>query len=208
MAALFAHAEAVIKSMRFRSERALDEVNSDYSTTTELADTLQREADVPFRIGHHFASELVNYGRGKRLRASEIPFAEAQRIYAEVAAACEGRYQTAADGGAIPPLADGGEHGDRQQGTWRPAAGRSRCECLPPPVTGSARTRPGSMRPAESLRRRRSGSTKLLPVCVTPNDICRSATQNIPSRSARFFFFERCQTTPGKPFSGTSGSPV
>ena len=24
----------------------------------------------------------------------------------------------------------------------------------------------------------------------------------------RFFFFERCQTTPGKPFSGTSGSPV
>ncbi len=89
MAALFAHAEAVIKSMRFRPDRALDEVNSDYSTTTELADTLQREADVPFRIGHHFASELVNYGRGKRLRASDIPFAEAQRIYAEVATAAK-----------------------------------------------------------------------------------------------------------------------
>ena len=28
------------------------------------------------------------------------------------------------------------------------------------------------------------------------------------SSPARFFFFERCQTTPGKPFSGTSGSPV
>lgn len=25
---------------------------------------------------------------------------------------------------------------------------------------------------------------------------------------ARFFLFERCQTTPGKPFSGTRGSPV
>ncbi|KJC58218.1 hypothetical protein UP10_24960 [Bradyrhizobium sp. LTSPM299] len=86
MAALFAHGDAVIRTMRFRPERALDEVNSDYSTTTELADTLQREADVPFRIGHHFASELVNYGRGHRLRASQIPFAEAQRIYAEVAA--------------------------------------------------------------------------------------------------------------------------
>jgi argininosuccinate lyase len=72
--------------MIVRPDRALDEVNSDYSTTTELADTLQREADVPFRIGHHFASELVNYGRGHHLRASQIPFAEAQRIYAEVAA--------------------------------------------------------------------------------------------------------------------------
>jgi len=85
MAALFAHADSVIRTMRFRPERALDEVNSDYSTTTELADTLQREADVPFRIGHHFASELVNYGRGHRLRASQIPYAEAQRIYADIA---------------------------------------------------------------------------------------------------------------------------
>jgi argininosuccinate lyase len=86
MAALFAHADAVIRTMRFRPDRALDEVNSDYSTTTELADTLQREADVPFRIGHHFASELVNYGRGHHLRAREIPYAEAQRIYASIAA--------------------------------------------------------------------------------------------------------------------------
>ena len=28
------------------------------------------------------------------------------------------------------------------------------------------------------------------------------------SPAARRFFFERCQTTPGKPLSGTSGSPV
>ena len=86
---LFAHAEAVTKTFRFRPERALDEVNSDYSTTAELADTLQRDADVPFRIGHHFASELVNYGRGHRLRASQIPFAEAQRIYADIAGAAK-----------------------------------------------------------------------------------------------------------------------
>jgi argininosuccinate lyase len=87
LAALYAHADAVVRTMIFRPDRALSEVNNDYSTTTELADTLQRETDVPFRIGHRFASELVNFGRGHHLRASEIPYPEAQRIYAEIAAA-------------------------------------------------------------------------------------------------------------------------
>jgi len=34
------------------------------------------------------------------------------------------------------------------------------------------------------------------------------ASSNGSSPAARRFFFERCQTTPGNPFSGTSGSPV
>jgi argininosuccinate lyase len=62
-------------------ERALAEVNADYSTTTEIADALMQKADVPFRIGHRFASKLTDYGRGKGLRLGEIPYAEAARIY-------------------------------------------------------------------------------------------------------------------------------
>jgi argininosuccinate lyase len=61
--------------------RALVEVNSDYSTTTEIADTLSRTADVPFRIGHHFASTLTNYGRSHGLKLTEIPYADVTRIY-------------------------------------------------------------------------------------------------------------------------------
>ena len=58
----------VIDALVVNPQRSLAEVNDDYSTTTELADELQRDSNVPFRIGHHFASELVTYGRTHDLR--------------------------------------------------------------------------------------------------------------------------------------------
>jgi argininosuccinate lyase len=82
---LLANGTKVLQALRFDAARALDEVNADYSTTTELADTLQRVADVPFRVGHHFASNLVTWGRSQNLRPAQIPFEQARRIYAESA---------------------------------------------------------------------------------------------------------------------------
>lgn len=61
--------------------RALAEVNADYSTTSGIADALLQAADVPFRTGHHFASDLTSYGRSQGLKLHEIPYAEAARLY-------------------------------------------------------------------------------------------------------------------------------
>jgi len=72
----------VVNGLVVNKERALAEVRADYSTTTEIADALLQRANVPFRIGHHFASQLTDYGRGKGLKLQEIPYAEAARIYA------------------------------------------------------------------------------------------------------------------------------
>jgi argininosuccinate lyase len=71
----------VLDGIVVNKDRALAEVNADYSTTTEIADVLLRTASVPFRIGHHFASELTNYGRGHGLTLQQIPYPEAARIY-------------------------------------------------------------------------------------------------------------------------------
>jgi argininosuccinate lyase len=71
----------VVEGIVVSKARALEEVRADYSTTTEIADALMQRADVPFRIGHHFASELTDYGRGRGLKLHEIPHAEAARIY-------------------------------------------------------------------------------------------------------------------------------
>jgi len=51
---------------------------------TEVADMLPRDRDVPFRIGHHFASELTTYGRSHNVVPKDIPYQEAVRIYKDV----------------------------------------------------------------------------------------------------------------------------
>jgi argininosuccinate lyase len=73
--------QQVVDGIVVDKARALAEVHADYSTTTEIADALSQRADVPFRIGHHFASKLTDYGRGEGLKIQEIPYAEAARLY-------------------------------------------------------------------------------------------------------------------------------
>ena len=71
----------VIDGIVVDKARAREEVDADYSTITELADALAQRADVPFRVGHHFASKLTDFGRGKRMRLGEIPYDVAAKLY-------------------------------------------------------------------------------------------------------------------------------
>ncbi|QJR12071.1 Argininosuccinate lyase [Usitatibacter rugosus] len=83
--AMFGHLQRFFENLVVNAPAALAEVNKEYSTTTELADVLQREADIPFRVGHHFASELVTFGRSAGIGPSEISFADAKIVWSEAA---------------------------------------------------------------------------------------------------------------------------
>ncbi|NYT38542.1 argininosuccinate lyase [Allopusillimonas soli] len=73
----------VMKALVVSPDRALEELNSDWTASQELADSLMRNHGLPFRIGHHFASEVVSYAKKNNIKPLDFPYAQAQRIYAE-----------------------------------------------------------------------------------------------------------------------------
>lgn len=75
--------DAVLKALVVSPDRALEELNSDWTASQELADVLMRKYGLPFRTGHHFASEVVSHAKTNDIKPLDFPYAEAQRIYAE-----------------------------------------------------------------------------------------------------------------------------
>ncbi|KAJ1561178.1 hypothetical protein HK405_004685 [Cladochytrium tenue] len=76
--------ERVMRALVIDPQRALDALNADWTASQELADSLMRRFGLPFRVGHHFASEVVHFARAKALRPTEFPYSEACAIYARI----------------------------------------------------------------------------------------------------------------------------
>ena len=75
--------DGILGALVISPERALEELNLDWTASQEVADVLMRKYGLPFRVGHHFASEVVGHARAHDIRPSDFPYAEARRIYAE-----------------------------------------------------------------------------------------------------------------------------
>jgi argininosuccinate lyase len=75
--------DKVLQSLVIDPERALEELNSDWTASQELADVLMRKYKLPFRVGHHFASEVVDYAKANNIKPLDFPYSQAQAIYSE-----------------------------------------------------------------------------------------------------------------------------
>jgi argininosuccinate lyase len=76
--------EKILRALVINPQRALEELNSDWTASQELADVLMRKYKLPFRVGHHFASEVVEYAKAHGdIKPLQFPYAQARRIYHE-----------------------------------------------------------------------------------------------------------------------------
>ncbi|KIY42137.1 L-aspartate [Pseudomonas sp. 10-1B] len=82
---MFTRMNHVLDKLKINPERALEELENEWSTSMELADTLEREHDVPFRIGHSFASLIVTQARNEGYTPKTFPFAQAQKLFTQAA---------------------------------------------------------------------------------------------------------------------------
>ena len=80
---LLASLDKILTALVIDPDRALEELNSDWTASQELADVLMRKYRLPFRVGHHFASEVVEYAKARDIKPLAFPYVEARRIYAE-----------------------------------------------------------------------------------------------------------------------------
>ncbi len=86
----FPHAVGMIKkfnvvmdALTVNAKRSLEELEDDWTTSMELAETLQKEHQIPFRVGHSFASSIVTYARANGLRPRDFPYSKAVELYAQ-----------------------------------------------------------------------------------------------------------------------------
>ena len=73
----------VLAALTINPARALEELNSDWTASQEIADRLMRDHGLPFRIGHHMASRMVGWARANNVLPLEFPYAQMRRIYRE-----------------------------------------------------------------------------------------------------------------------------
>jgi argininosuccinate lyase len=78
--------DKILNALVVDPQRSLEELNSDWTASQELADVLMRKYKLPFRLGHHFASEVVDFAKEHNIKPLDFPYDQAQRIYRDAVA--------------------------------------------------------------------------------------------------------------------------
>ena len=78
--------DRILGALVIDPERARDELDSDWTASQEIADVLMSRHGLPFRAGHHVASEIVDHAKENGIRPTAFPYEQARAIYRKTAA--------------------------------------------------------------------------------------------------------------------------
>jgi argininosuccinate lyase len=67
--------------LKVNPDRALEELNLDWTASQNIADVMMQKFGIPFREGHHFASRLVTFAKSREYTPVTLPFAAAKAEY-------------------------------------------------------------------------------------------------------------------------------
>jgi argininosuccinate lyase len=76
-------ADVVFEALVVNKPRAREELESDWTSTMNLAEWLLQAHQIPFRVGHGFASQMVSYARPLDLTPKTIPFDVVTDLFAK-----------------------------------------------------------------------------------------------------------------------------
>ncbi len=76
--------DRILKALKIDPERSLEELNLDWTCSQEIADVLMSKYGLPFRTGHHFASDIVTYARANSITPKDFSYRDAQAIYSKL----------------------------------------------------------------------------------------------------------------------------
>ncbi|MGO1767365.1 argininosuccinate lyase [Advenella sp. S44] len=71
----------VLRALNVNAKRSLEELEDDWTTSMELAEALQKEHKIPFRVGHSFASQIVTEARANGFKPKDFPYEKAVELY-------------------------------------------------------------------------------------------------------------------------------
>ncbi|MEZ5705350.1 MAG: hypothetical protein R3E56_08580 [Burkholderiaceae bacterium] len=72
--------DKILNSLVVSPERALEELNSDWTASQELADVLMRQYKLPFRVVT-ISSDVVSFAKSHNIKPLDFPYEEAQKIW-------------------------------------------------------------------------------------------------------------------------------
>ena len=81
--------DRVFDAIVVNKARAREELESDWTSTMNLAELLLQAHQIPFRVGHAFASQMVSYARPLDLTPKTIPFNVVTDLFAKTLAKFE-----------------------------------------------------------------------------------------------------------------------